>query len=716
MRKLSIAITLVGATPIVLTGYVNNFSSFSITSDSTNNTIIPESIIIEGPNTVYLGCGTYTYSIKVQPEEAERNVEWTSSDSSILAINSIGQAQPQKVGHVTITAVSKYSPDVVDTIEVTVSDAPVPTAINIDGPSQVYFHKEPSFHYSILTEPTIAKTDVYWSVNDTEVATIKQNGNLTPKKVGVVTIHAVSMYDPLVSNDLQVEIKPEPPKSLTIIGDDAVQPGSFTQYTVETDRPDVCADVIWTSSDESRLIIDKNGNASVGFDEGYVEITAQSIADPSITATKIISIDNDIVYIRFSPTIGTGYDHFSPTYTTPGESFQVSFRSRVYQDDETWFVIHKELKPTDIEVIVNGENIMNQCTLDHNILTVPVDSSLEIGSSVTINVLGAEISDWVSWDDIAKITKKDYDDLGRPGKHYAAQYFQVGDYKKGYINNKLCGEFIIVDEYHDIYEVEESSEIVEVPIALTFMPKTMHISPSVANAFPKSRWEDGPKNDDELLQYNFWTTKHYSLEIEDEETHEVIIKNYLRKNLVNYKMDGLSSTSVKAPRKIISAGPKFVPYIENDLFWAPSFDEVYDPRVTNCAFTTWFHKCLDWGEDGRFDYFDRQEGSLYAYFDQDKYHFHNDGHIRVPDPVNRQYDDGYVDTQIMLRTTWSEHPFDDDDGNRSDYWGCPKRGFCLLTWLDPDANSLKDLEVRYPSTFDAKPANMEYTYSASFCI
>ncbi|MCQ3908620.1 MAG: hypothetical protein MJ200_03640 [Mycoplasmoidaceae bacterium] len=85
------------------------------------------------------------------------------------------------------------------------------------------------------------------------------------------------------------------------------------------------------------------------------------------------------------------------------------------------------------------------------------------------------------------ITKKDYTKKEDDTFKYTAQYFQVGDYKKGYTDGKLIGEFVIVDEYHDYYEKHIGQKTINVSIPLTFMPKVFHIDKAVRDAMPKSR-------------------------------------------------------------------------------------------------------------------------------------------------------------------------------------------------------------------------------------
>ncbi|MCQ3908619.1 MAG: hypothetical protein MJ200_03635 [Mycoplasmoidaceae bacterium] len=62
-------------------------------------------------------------------------------------------------------------------------------------------------------------------------------------------------------------------------------------------------------------------------------------------------------------------------------------------------MIHKELKPKDLEVLIpaehpifNMENIIDKCTLEHNKLIIP-GSEIIKGKDITINILGGEIND-----------------------------------------------------------------------------------------------------------------------------------------------------------------------------------------------------------------------------------------------------------------------------------------------------------------------------------
>ena len=705
-RRLGLLVSLTGSIPLVLTGCTT--SVFANRSKEVNE-IVPESITIDGPATVYFGAGDVKYDVIVQPEEASKDVTWISSDETIMTINSLGKATPKKTGDVVITATSKLSTEVSASLNISVVDAPIPTSIEIDGPTEVVLHKEPSYRYTAIVAPEHAKIDVDWTIDDEQIAEIKQNGDLVPKKAGTVIIHAESIYDRSVYDDCQVVIIPEAPKSLLIEGNDGIKTQQTTQLTAVAEPEGSCKDVFWSTNDESLATISADGVLQTHDKEGTVIVTAKSKADETIIATKEILINNQIILVNFAPTIGKGFDWQGHTYGRLGESCQIKFTSRIYKENNEWLIIHKELKPTDIEIMFQGQNIMNKCSLEHNVLTIPIEESYPLSENITINILGAEINDWVQWNDIAKITKKDYEDFGRPGIHNAAKYFQVGDYKKGYVSGKLVGEYVIVDEYHDYYRTQDHSQWVDVPIALTFMPKVLHVEPKVRNNMPESQWEI--KVEECETMNHIESEVVYGSEKKDEEEGEVIPTNFIRRELLTYKLDGLGNESLVAPMKPFTPMSKDgVPYVDNDVFWIPSYDEVYNSdqkfRYENRAIEITSKTTIP-------NYVD--EGTLYSYFDPEKYAFFNNGRPRIPDP-DLVYDDGYVDTPIWLRTAWTTFPDRSTEYGVATPGGIYARGATrFITWKSSDPD-FDEVRTRYPNTMHKQVAEVKYKYGAAFCF
>lgn len=193
--------------------------------------------------------------------------------------------------------------------------------------------------------------------------------------------------------------------------------------------------------------------------------------------------ENDVV-VQCSPTVGHGFDFIEDTTPTVGQDYRCRFVSSTYEliEELPALPVHNELKPTDIEVVDNGQNIINECHLEHNVLIIPKEKMVE-GKTLTINILGGEIADWISWEEISHISDLDIED---PEQELAKQYFQVGDYKRVYKKNKPISTARLLDFYADNYVYSEGTVLKERPAPFTF---------EMQKAFEKREWGGGEKVD-----------------------------------------------------------------------------------------------------------------------------------------------------------------------------------------------------------------------------
>ncbi|MCQ2956360.1 MAG: hypothetical protein MJ233_00325 [Mycoplasmoidaceae bacterium] len=100
---------------------------------------------------------------------------------------------------------------------------------------------------------------------------------------------------------------------------------------------------------------------------------------------------NETVNIKVSATVGTGHTFEGSPTAEKGKDYRCRFVSTRYEiEDELFVPVHKSLKPKDLEIICDGENIISSCTLQNNVLTIPAN---KLTDDITINILGAEIAE-----------------------------------------------------------------------------------------------------------------------------------------------------------------------------------------------------------------------------------------------------------------------------------------------------------------------------------
>lgn len=131
-------------------------------------------------------------------------ITWSSSNTGIVAISSMGSAKGVGAGTATITA--KYD-GLTATATVTVTKAataPEPTAVSI-SPRSAKIQVGESKSFTAALTPANAKTTLRWKVSDTSLATLSSGGKLTAKKAGTVTLTCTTANGK--TDSVQVTIK-----------------------------------------------------------------------------------------------------------------------------------------------------------------------------------------------------------------------------------------------------------------------------------------------------------------------------------------------------------------------------------------------------------------------------------------------------------------------------------------------------------------------------
>lgn len=150
--------------------------------------VYPTAIDVTGNNSIGIG-ETSQLSVAYTPSNTNMtNVTWSTSNSSVAAVNSTGLVTGVSVGSAVITATAKdeNGNDITDTITVTVSPIAV-TGVSLDSSSAIVKAGK-----TITLVPTISPSNatnksVSWSSSDTSVATVSA-GVVTGVTAGTATI------------------------------------------------------------------------------------------------------------------------------------------------------------------------------------------------------------------------------------------------------------------------------------------------------------------------------------------------------------------------------------------------------------------------------------------------------------------------------------------------------------------------------------------------
>lgn len=323
---------------------------------------LPEKVTCEADSaTAYMG-KTLTLSMKVLPEDTnDKTLKWSSSDSSIAAVDGNGKVTPVKTGSCYITASS-----IVKGVEKKIKLTVVQLAEKIEIHSRIpdlFSGQKLRLVAAVLPETTTNKS-VAWSSSDTKVATVDSNGVVTAVAPGKVSITVKSLDGSNVKKSISLNVVTE------ITGISL----SHTSKTLEfssafsltaTVKPAMAYDksVTYKSSDSKVASVDANGR-----------VTARKIGTAVITATTadgkhsakvnitVIKSAEDIKLYRaeFSLTAGkrvkVEYD-ILPSDTTQTAVIWTTSNSKVAVVDENGVITAVAKGTATVTLTVKGTSI-----------------------------------------------------------------------------------------------------------------------------------------------------------------------------------------------------------------------------------------------------------------------------------------------------------------------------------------------------------------------
>ncbi len=141
-----------------------------------------------------------------EPSNAtDQQITWTSSEPSVLLVDSNGNLTALTEGNAVVMATSISNPSASDTVLVTVTAVPTVAVESISLAQEDPMAMGITRQLIATVLPTNAtNTDLIWSSGDTDVANVDANGLVTAVTGGTVTITATSVSDPSVSASIDL--------------------------------------------------------------------------------------------------------------------------------------------------------------------------------------------------------------------------------------------------------------------------------------------------------------------------------------------------------------------------------------------------------------------------------------------------------------------------------------------------------------------------------
>ena len=230
--------------------------------------------------------GQYSLSATVLPVDASnKEVTWTSGDTSIATVSDSGVVTATGVGTTTITVTSKSDSTKFATCTVNVSAIAV-TGVSLNTNSLPLFVGDSSTLTATVSPSNATDKSVTWTSSDSTIASVSNSGVVTAKKVGTATI-TVTTTDGGKTATCSVTVSPVTVTGFSIteseldmyVGDDDVTLTTEITPSNATDKT-----VAWTTSDASVATVSNGVVHAVGEGTATITGTCNNIAD-TVTVT-----------------------------------------------------------------------------------------------------------------------------------------------------------------------------------------------------------------------------------------------------------------------------------------------------------------------------------------------------------------------------------------------------------------------------------------------
>lgn len=318
----------------------------------------------------------YSQALTVTGENG--NVTWKSSDTNIVTVSN-GKITGVSEGTAYVSATDGKSTDL---CKITVISYYVPVkdltlsksseTLSLNGTTKIVANIQPS---------NASNKKIYYLSQDSSIASVDENGNVTAKKEGSTYIsvnveNKTRLFKVIVVKNLTVSLK-----SISITQNISLNEGETKRINV-TYNPSNASNkkVSWKSSNTGVVTVDENGNVK-GISPGSATITATSNDGNHIATSKItvLKVDKSLKSISLNKTelelkIGneeTLVVNFEPSNA---ENKKISWSS---SKDEVVTVDNgkiKALKPGTAEIKVVSDDGKKEAVCKVKVLSLPIES------------------------------------------------------------------------------------------------------------------------------------------------------------------------------------------------------------------------------------------------------------------------------------------------------------------------------------------------------
>lgn len=296
----------------------------------------------------------------VLPESAtNREITWSSSNSSIVSVDSNGKIKGNNAGTATIYAYSSDGSGLYDTINVEVI-YPV-TSISV-SPSVTKVQQGKSTTVTATVTPSNATyKNVEWSSSDTDIATVDSSGTIIGLNPGSCKIYATAVDGTEVVGVCNLTVTPTIAATSVVINSKSItmMPGQTRALTARLRPTNSTESVMWISGDTSVATVSSTGVVTAK-GQGNTEIYAVSNETGVETSCVVNVLALNATYITLEQYDSYDLDVFGSTEKIKW----YSNNKRVATVSSDGKVIARMAGTTTITAKVNGKVLY--CTVKVN--------------------------------------------------------------------------------------------------------------------------------------------------------------------------------------------------------------------------------------------------------------------------------------------------------------------------------------------------------------
>ncbi len=309
------------------------------------------------------------YATVAPATATNKNIVWTSSNSSIVQINQNGILTSKAEGAVYISATT-VDGGIVAWCTVVVKKIPV-TGITLDKTSITMDINQTAVLYATVYPTTATNKAIVWTSGNSSIVEVSQKGILTSKAEGAVYVAATTVDGGLVAG-CTVVVKRIPVTGITLDKTSITMDINQTAVLYATVAPTTATNkaIVWTSSNPSIIEVSQNGKLTSKA-EGSVYVTAKTVDGELVTGCSVLVKRLPVTGItldKTSSSIEVGNSiilkaSIAPANTTNKSVSFESTNSNIASVDSTGKVIGKAVGVAIITATTNDGYFKDTCII-----------------------------------------------------------------------------------------------------------------------------------------------------------------------------------------------------------------------------------------------------------------------------------------------------------------------------------------------------------------